>query len=63
MKALTVSQTALVFIGVMIGLTAIGEGAGSLVQWASRRRLPPPVTQQQAEQHERRPPHDPLPED
>jgi len=48
MKALTVSQTALVFIGVMVGLTAMGEGAGTLVQWVSRQRLPPPVTQQQA---------------
>jgi hypothetical protein len=48
MKALTVSQTALVFLGVMIGLSAIGEGAGAIVQWASTRRLPPPVTRQQA---------------
>jgi hypothetical protein len=48
MKALTVSQSALVFIGVMVGLTAIGEGAGALIQWAYGRRPPAPVTQQQA---------------
>jgi hypothetical protein len=48
MKALTVSQSALVFIGVMVGLSAIGEGAGALIQWAYGRRPPAPVTQQQA---------------
>lgn len=48
MKALTVSQSALVFIGVMIGLTAIGEGAGALIQWASGRHPPPLVTREQA---------------
>jgi hypothetical protein len=44
----TVSRTALLFIGVMVGLTAIGEGAGALIQWAASRRPPPPVTRQQA---------------
>lgn len=48
MKALTVSQTALVFLGVMIGLSAVGEGAGMLIQWVYDRRPPAPVTQQQA---------------
>jgi hypothetical protein len=50
MKAPTLSVTgsALVFIGVMVGLTAIGEGAGALIQWASSRSPPAAVTQQQA---------------
>lgn len=48
MKALSVSQSALLFIGVMVGLAAIGEGAGALIQWAAARKPPPPVTRQQA---------------
>lgn len=46
-KAFTVTQTALVFLGVMIGLAAVGEGAGALVQWAYGLRPPKPTTLQQ----------------
>jgi hypothetical protein len=47
--ALTVAQTALMFIGVMVGLAAIGEAAGALLQRGYEvARRPAPVTQQQA---------------
>lgn len=48
-RSLSVTQTALLFIGVMVGLAAIGEGAGVLVQRAYEAvRRPEPVTSLQA---------------
>ena len=47
-KAFTVTQTALLFLGVMIGLTAIGEGAGVLMQRVYGALPPQSVTLQQA---------------